>query len=396
MSNERSVGATHRRGRGLWTGIALAVIVVALVVWRTRAPQSGAKSGAAGGMAGMSMPTPSGGTIRLTNREIRDFGVTFDTARVRMLTNDVRAAGIVTVDSARLAQVTSRVGGYVERLYASTTGAVVARGQPVLTVYSPELLAAEQELLSARDLQRTSGALTIPGAAGPAPDLVAAAQRRLALLNVSPAQIAAVLRSGRAEQTVTLYAPVSGTILDKGVVQGQAIQPGMTLFTIADLATVWVDAELSEGAASLVRTGATATVRFAALPGRTFAARVAHVYPTLDSQSRTVRARLAVPNSGGALRPGMFATVALSSPVTRALTVPASAVLHTGTRDIVFVALGDGRLAPHEVTLGRAVGGLAEVLRGVEPGARVVTSAQYILDSESNLGEIMRGMIGQQ
>lgn len=351
-----------------------------------------------GGMEGMGgMSVDREGSVRLTAAQIRQFGVTFGTADVRPLEARVRTVGNVTFNEAGLARVAPKVGGFVERLYIDVTGQPVRRGQPMLDLYSPELVAAQEELLVARRLDRTLGESAVPGVPPASGDLLAAARRRLRLLDVSEAQIAAVLRTGRARRTVTLYAPASGVVVEKTVVQGQAIQPGEALYTVADLSTVWVDVELREGDAGRVRPGTTADLEFAAYPGRPFAGRVEYVYPTLQEATRTIRARVAVANGAGLLKPGMYATVRLTTPERRALTVPSSAVVRTGERNVVFVDMGGAgggpRLMPHEVELGRAAGDYVEVLAGLEPGQRVVTSAQFLLESESNLGEVMKAMM---
>jgi Cu(I)/Ag(I) efflux system membrane fusion protein len=184
-------------------------------------------------------------------------------------------------------------------------------------------------------------------------------------------------------------------VVEKRVVRGQAIAPGEQLYTIADLSEVWVDVQLREADAAAVRVGSGADVELAGLPGRTLKGRVGYIYPTLEQETRTVRARVAIANADGVVKPGMYATVRLTTPGRSALTVPNSAVLRTGERNVVFVDMGGGELMPHEVELGATAGEYTEVLAGLEPGQRVVTSAQFLLDSESNLAEVMRAMMGQ-
>lgn len=335
------------------------------------------------------------GTVRLSADQVRTFGVTFGTVERRTLESTVRATGVVTVDESRVAQVAPRVGGFAERLYVDVTGQSVRRGQPLLELYSPELLAAQEELLVARGLDRTVGESAVPGVPTTSADLLGAARRRLRLLDVSEAQIEDVLRTGRARRTVTLHSPASGVVLAKDVVRGQAVEAGRSLYTIADLSRVWVEAALREPDATAVRTGTAADIELASAPGRPLKGRVAFVYPVLDSASRTVRARIEVANGEGVLKPGMYATVRLTTPTRTALTVPTTAVVRTGERAVVFVDMGGGELMPHEVTLGSTSGELTEVLSGVEAGQRVVTSAQYLLESESNVADVMRSMIGQ-
>jgi multidrug efflux pump subunit AcrA (membrane-fusion protein) len=362
-------------------------------------PASGDTAGGMAGMHGMNgmpgMGMSSDGSVRLSADQIRQFGITFGTVEQRPLSAEVRTAGTVTADETRIAQVTPKFGGFVERLYVDFTGQPVQRGQPLLEIYSPELVAAQQELLVAARLQRTVGESSVPGVPAPAMDLVAAARERLRLWDVPDAQIREVLRTGRVRRTVTLFSPASGVVTEKQVVRGQAVQAGQPLYTIADLSRVWVQAELREADAGTVREGSPATVELAAFPGRPLAGVVSYLQPVLQEQARTLRARIVLANPDGRIRPGMYATVRLSAPERTALTVPVSALVRTGERTLVFVDLGGGRLQPQEVETGRVAGDAAEVLSGLEPGQRVVTSAQFLLDSESNLGEVMRSMIGQ-
>jgi Cu(I)/Ag(I) efflux system membrane fusion protein len=333
-------------------------------------------------MPGMaSTPMSGAGSVRLTADQIRQFGVTFGTVERRPLAAAVRTVGTVMTDETRLSQIVPKVGGYVERLYVNQTGQRVRLGEPLVTVYSPDVVAAEGELLVAARLGDSS--------------LVDAGKRRLRAWDVGDQQIAHVLQAGKAERTVTFSAPVSGVVLDKKVVRGQAIQPGDILLSVADLSDVWVNAEVREADAASARVGAQATVELTAYPGRTFAGRVSFVYPTVQGDARSVVARVVVPNPDGALKPGMYATVALMAPARTALSVPASAIFNTGDRAVVFVEMGGGLLMARDVVVGRTTGEVTEIRSGVEAGQRVVTSAQYLLDSESNLSDVMKSMIGQ-
>ncbi len=381
--------------------LTLVAVAAAVVVARQRsdssagAPVAESSAGMSGmdGMAGMNMS--GDGAVQLTANQIRTFGVTFGFVEERTLTANVRTVGLVTVDETRVARVTAKFSGYVERLYVEETGRPVRRGQALAAIYSPELLAAQEELLVALRLERAVGGSGVPGVPGGSVDLVGAARRRLRLLDMSEARIQEIVDTGRVRRAVTLSSPASGVVTEKTVVEGQAIQAGQPLYTITDLDRVWVEAELSEGQIADVRDGTGAEIEVAAYPGRTFRGRVEFIQPTVDPQARTVAARVAVSNSAGLLKPGMFATVRLETPTRRALTVPASALLRTGQRTLAFVDLGEGRFAAEEVEVGRATGDYVEILAGLEPGQRVVTSAQFLLDSESNLAEVMRAMMGQ-
>jgi Cu(I)/Ag(I) efflux system membrane fusion protein len=336
------------------------------------------------GMPGMAGPGSSG--VRLTPDEIRHFGVTFGTVESRPLATRVRTVGTVMPNEQTLSQVTPKVGGFVERLYINQTGQRVRRGEPLITLYSPDLVAAQEELLVAARLATTDST---------ARTLVEAGKQRLRAWDVSQAQIDRVLRSGTAERTVTLYAPTSGIVMDKKVVQGQSIQPGEMLLSVANLSDVWVDAQVRELDAAFVRVGSPATVEFTGYPGHSFSGRVGFIYPTVTGDARTVTARIVIPNPDDRLKPGMYATVALDAPPRTALSVPSSAILNTGQHTLVFVDLGGGSFAPQEVTAGDVAGDYTEIRSGVTAGQRVVTSAQYLLDSESNLAETMKSMIGQ-
>ena len=397
------IAARTSRVRRL-AAVVTAAVAVALVAWLVLARREGPdadsprrRDGASAttgmpGMEGMAMGAE--GTARLTADQIRQFGITFGTVERRTLTDAVRTVGVVAVDETGLQQVAPRFGGYVERLYVEATGQRVRRGQPLMTVYSPELLAAQQELLAARVLDGAADGAAIPGVPERSADLAASARRRLALAGMPEEEIARVLRTGEPLRAVTIAAPASGVVLAKSVVQGQAIEPGQALYMLADLSRVWVEAELRGADAGAVRVGSSADVEVQGLAGRV-AGRVAFIHPTLDSASRTVRARVVVDNAAGRLKPGMYATVRLETPARAALTVPSSAVVRTGERAVVFVDMGRGELMTHEVELGRTAGDYTEVLSGVDAGLRVVTSAQFLIDAESNLGDVMRSMMGQ-
>lgn len=395
------------RRRAVWLGIAAVALVGAALaaVAGYRGARSSTRSSAAtktamGGMQGMEgmsgAATPaSGAAVAFTANQIKQFGVTFGSVEERRLDSQVRTVGTVRFDERNLTQITPKFAGYVERLFVNTTGQPVRQGEPLATIYSPELLAAEHDLLVAGHLARASGEDTVPGVPGTVFDLLAAAKRRLSLWDISDAQIDSILKTGTVQRALTLHAPVSGVVVEKNIVQGQAIQPGMPLYQIADLSTVWIDVALREADAAIVRPGSAATIDLTSLPGRPVTGRVGYVYPTLDSVARTIHARVQVPNPDGLLKPGMYATVSLATPSRRALTVPTTAVINTGERELVFVDLGGGRFAPQDVETGRTAGDYTEVLSGLEPGQRVVTSAQFLLDSESNLAEVMKSMIGQ-
>ena len=394
---------TPSRSVILWAagGVVVVVLLISTLTHKTSRQPSSLPVGAARSrvtptqidtMPGMN--SDSAGSVVLTSQQMRQLGVTFGTVALRLLSNEVRTVGTVVVNQTRLAKVTPKFSGYVEKLYVSFVGQRVKRGEPLAAIFSPDLVAAEQELLVSARLSRAIGASAIPGVPGNSTDLLAAAKDRLRLWDVSDAQINAVLTSGSPMRTVTISAPASGFVIDKKVVQGQSIQAGEELYTIADLSDVWVEAQLREEDGGRVAIGATATLQFTSYPGRAFSGRVTYIDPMLSEPARTVTARITVPNSDSRLKPGMYATVVLNSSTRSALTVPRSAVVQTGERALVFVGLGNGKLNPQTVQLGRTGGDYVEVLSGLTSGQRVVTSAQFLIDSESNVAEVMRSMIG--
>lgn len=381
------------------------VALLAVLGWRLLGRGTPAPAGS--GMAGMpgmtqesdtgmaSMDMASDGSVRLTGDQIREFGVTFDTAGLRTISTTVRTVGVVTPDETRITQVAPKFDGVVEKLYASVTGQYIRRGQPLLEIYSPALVSAQEELLSARRLDAQLGQDEVPGMPAGSSSLAESARRRLALWDISGAQIDDILRSGTVKRRLTLFSPASGVVTVKQVQEGQAVQSGQLLYTITDLSVVWVEAEVREADAGLMRQGSPVSLEFAAYPGRREAGTVNYVYQTLEPQARTLKVRIVVANRDQRLKPGMYATVRVTTPPSTALAVPTSAVLRTGERALVFVDVGEGRLMPRDVELGRTGERDTEIRAGLQAGDRVVTSAQYLLDSEANLGEVMKSMIGQ-
>jgi len=297
----------------------------------------------------------------------------------------VRAAGRVEIDEARRQMVHVRVGGYVEHLRARVTGEAVRKGEPLLEIHSPALLAAQQEYLVALRAERSSASSSLPGVADSAKDVLASARRRLDLLALTPQQIAQLEQTGEATHIVTVYSPISGTILKRGVTEGEWITPETTLFEVADLARVWILAAVYEQDLPFVRLGQRATATLPYDPGRTFEGKVGFVYPVLDPATRTVQVRVELANPGLALKPEMYADVLLTADLGERLALPDSAVVESGERSIVFVDRGEGRFEPREVALGVRVRGFVEVLSGVAAGESVLTSGNFFVDAESKL-----------
>ncbi len=355
-------------------------------------------------MAGMDMGGPaaadSGGaeraSVHLSAKQARAIGATFTVVERGPLSRVVRTVGQVVPAEPGLAEITTKIDGFVEELFVDATGVTVRRGQPLLTLYSPMLVAAQEELLAARRLGAAVDS-TDQEAWRNAEALVEATRRRLAYWDISPDQIERVERTGEVTKTLALKAPVNGVVLEKMVVVGQAVMPGMKLYRIADLATVWIEGAVFEQDVALVGVGAPVRAELAAYPGRAFNGRVSFVWPTVDEQSRTARVRVAFANSRRLLKPGMYAALFFEALVgSDVLQVPAEAVVMTGERNLAFVVGPDGALAPREIVLGARAGERFQVLSGLAPGERIVASANFLVDAESRLatGGGMAGMPG--
>jgi len=359
--------------------------------------QNGARVERDTGMAGMLDTGRPDSTrpIEVSAAQRGRLGIVIVTAERRELTRDVRLVGRVTPAETAARTVTTRVDGFVERLYVDFTGRDVRRGEPLFDLYSPMLVAAQQELLLALRLRATLGAERSSEAGRSADTLVAAARRRLEYWDIDADQVAELERTGATQRTMTLRSPVSGVVLQKNVVQGQAIMAGSPLFQIADLSTVWVEADVFENDLGAIRVGQAAEVSFDAYPGDVVRGRVSYLYPTVDPVARTGRVRVELANPGGRVRPGMFATVRVTSPLgARGVVIPRQAALVTGDRQLVFVEDSLGRFVPRFVTLGAETDSLVEVREGLRAGERVVAAAAFLLDAESNLGAAMQGMAG--
>ncbi len=330
-------------------------------------------------MAGMAM---SDDPIRVSQQQAILAGVTFAVAREAPLERTVRAVAIAVPNERTLGIVNARVAGWVEKLYANQTGMHVARDEPLLELYAPDLVMAQEELLLAARLPSSAAR----------DSLVAATRRRLRLWEISDDQIAELERTGIVRRTLAIRSAYPGHILEKSVVEGQAVQPGTPLFRIADLSTVWVEPAIFEADMPLVRVGQTAEVSFDALPGMTFDARITFIYPTLEERSRTLRIRAEVPNPELQIKPGMYGTVRIRTVGPSGVIVPVTAVLPTGERDLVFV-LDETGVTPTEVTVAERGDSTIVVKQGIESGDTVVASATFLFDSESSLAAAMKGIM---
>ncbi|MGH9367088.1 MAG: efflux RND transporter periplasmic adaptor subunit [Thermoanaerobaculia bacterium] len=339
-------------------------------------------------------PQPVAGyaAISLTPERQQAIGVQLGKAERRDLTKTIRTVGRVTFDETLLYQIHPKFEGYVEELYVNYTGKPVRKGQPLLSIYSPDLLATQQEYLLAHRARQQLAGSSNPDLSRGAADLHDSARQRLLLWDIRPADIERLEKTGRPQKALTLYSPVDGFVMTKNAVQGARVMPSDTLFEIAGLHHVWVLADVYESEVPFVRVGQTGRMSLSYLPDRTWTGKVTFIAPVLNEKTRTVKVRLEFSNPDKALKPGMYAEVLLERPLGQVLTVPESAVLTTGTRCIVFVAKGNGRFEPREVKTGAKVDSYYEIREGIEPGEDVVTQANFLVDSESRLKAALAGV----
>ena len=327
------------------------------------------------------------GTVEIDPVTLQNIGVRTALVQTRQLERTLRTTGTFEAQDAARETVTLRVGGFVERLYVDTEGQRVRQGQPLLEIYSPELVSTQQELLLAvRNRQ-------LLGGGDGADRLVEAARTRLRLFGLGANQIAAVERSGTIQERITLFAPASGTVQNRRIVEGMQATPGQPLMDIVDFGALYLQVDIPERDLGWVTRGTRGVVTLTAYPGEELRGRVDYIYDTLDPATRTGTARITVPNPGGRLRPGMFATATLYGALSEGgPVVPAEAVVRDGPEAAVILALGEGRFRPQPVRLGEESDGFVRVLSGVEPGDRVVTSAQFLIDSEARLAASLGSM----
>jgi Cu(I)/Ag(I) efflux system membrane fusion protein len=374
--------------RALYLALPLAAVLAAYFATRPKSETPRAD-------AGHVHQTASGGAakaVMLSAADARRIGVTFAVATFGELSRDIRVVGQITFDETRVKAISPKIDGWVEQLYVNFTGQEVTAGTPLLAIYSPMLVTAQEELLLARQLQSdVSGGAD--DARAQAARLAASARSKLAFWDFSAGDIARIEQEGHVRRTLLIRSPVSGVVVEKNVLQGERVMSGAAIYKIADLTSVWMDGEVYEQDLPFIRLGQRAEAELQAIPGARFAGIVAYIYPTLNPDTRTVRVRVQLSNENRRLKPGMFATLRLFATSGRSvLSVPRSAVLSTGERNLVFVKRVDGMLEPRAVEIGGASSDRIEILRGLAGGDTVVTSATFLVDAESNLGTALGGM----
>ncbi len=336
--------------------------------------------------------------IRISTAKVQKLGVKTEVASLRFLDRLVRASGRIEPDERRIYDIAPKFEGYIERLLVNATGQPVRKGQPLFEVYSPELVSAQREYaIAAQGVGALKGADDEAQAGMRA--LAAASLARLKNWDISAAQLKALAKSEETKRTLSFLSPVTGVVTEKKALAGMRFMPGESLYQVTDLSTVWVLADVFEQDIGQVKPGAEARIKIDAYPGKVFQGAITYVYPTLNSETRTVPVRIRMTNPGGLLKPGMFAQVELSvAPKAKVLTVPVSAVIDSGTRSIVLVQTregrAEGRFEPRQVKLGAKSDDYVEVLDGVRAGERVVVAANFLIDAESNLEAAISGFSG--
>ena len=384
----------------LFTTVALS-IGVATLWWRLHASRSAQteqstaqtseatpssmQSMSAAQSATPSQPETALAPVQLSAQRMQSIGVQIGEVKYQPVNDEIRFYGNVQADERRLAYVQTRFAGWIRKLYADATGDFVRKGQPLFTIYSPDLVTTEQEYLIAKKNQADLKQSSVTGVASGAASLLSAAKDRLLQWEISSSEIATLDIEGKVITDLTINSPVSGYITEKNALPNMYVQPEMHLYTVSDLSDVWVLAQVFQNDAGKIKPGDRAEVTVDAYPGRVFAGRVDYLLPQVDITTRTLPVRLVIPNPGLKLRPGMYVNVRLKLPFGKQLLVPGSAVFHSGTRNLVFAYRGDGNIEPREVELGSRVGDQQIVAKGIRAGEQIVVSANFLIDSEAQL-----------
>lgn len=383
-----------------WIALSVNLLLAAALGygwWRWRVHTVTQETAALGQMASMQPQTSAPATaasassqaplvpLQLSPQRMQSIGVKTGTAEYKTVHDEIRVTGNVAMDERLEAYVQTRFSGWIQKVFANAKYQYVKKGQPLFTIYSPDLVTTEREYLLAKQNQQTLAKSTVSGVASGAHSLVTASLERLQQWNLPAREIATLESSGKIQQNLEIDSPASGFIVERNALPNLYVQPGTNLYTIANLSTVWVFAQVFQNDLGRVQVGDHATLTVDSYPGRAFHGRVDFIYPEVEMTTRTARVRLLFPNLGLTLKPGMFVNVTLEIPMGRQLVVPASAVFQSGTRQITFVDHGQGYLEPREIVTGPQVGDEFIVQKGVKPGERIVTSANFLIDSESQL-----------
>ena len=380
----------------------LALALVGLGYWWGQSDNNGvhANPSTRQSMAGMEGMEAAGvqemvsGSVNVSPEKQQLVGIRTAPAEFRPLTKKIRTVGIVTYDETKVAQVFTKVEGWIEKLFVNYTGKLVEKGQPLFTLYSPDLIATQDEYLLALQAKESLVSSSLQEIRAGSASLLETTRRRLSLWDISDEQIAELQKSRQPKKTLTFFSPSSGFVIKKDAFQGMKVMPDKELYTITDLSNVWVNADIYEFELPNVRVGQRATIILSYFPGQTFTGRVSWISPVLDEKTRTAKLRLEVANHDFLLKPEMYANVEIDVDAGKRLAIPDEAVLDSGLRKVVFLDKGEGRFEPRELKLGGKFDSYYEVLAGLSPGERILASASFLLDSESRLKEAMGAMAG--
>ncbi|MEJ2634387.1 MAG: efflux RND transporter periplasmic adaptor subunit [Calditrichia bacterium] len=342
----------------------------------------------------------SGGTVVIDPVTIQNMDVRYTTVKRMDFYHEIRASGIVTYNEQNLYTVSNKISGWIDKLYIDYTGQMVRKGQPLMEIYSPELVTTQQEYLLALRNQEASQGSDIAAVKEGAQSLLASARERLDNWDIPQSEITRLEKTGKVRKTLQLDAPTSGVVIQKNAVNGAHVAAGTDLYRIANLSTVWIEAGIYDYELPWINTGQEATATLSYLPGKSYSGKISYIYPYLDQKSRTVKVRIQFANPGLELRPGMYGSVYIKGKtIPNTLVIPSESVIHSGERDVVFVARGNGKFEPREVHLGVEGGpqnGYVQVLGGLLEVEKIVTSGQFLIDSESRLQEAIQKMLEQK
>lgn len=339
---------------------------------------------------------PGQNTITISPERLQTIGVKFELVKPRSLEKIIRTVGRVEIDERRLAHVNIKLEGWIDKLLVNSTGERVSKGQILFTIYSPELVATQEEYLLALKGGKALGGSEFPEVAQGATSLLEVTRRRLRLWDITEDHIQDLERTGTVLKTLPIHSPGTGTVIKKVAVAGMRVNPGDELYTIADLSRIWVQADIYEYELPSIKPGQTAKVTLSYDPRTVLTARVGFIYPTLDPQTRTAKVRFELENPGERLKPDMYANVELKIPLGTRLAIPRDAILESGERHVIFIHHGGGKLEWRNVKLGVQAGDWVEVAEGLKEGDHIVTSANFLIDSESQLKAAVGGMQGMK
>ncbi len=336
------------------------------------------------------------GTVMLNPASQQLIGVRYTEARRTDMRRTLRSVGLVQMDDEKISRVHVKFAGWIEKVYLDYVGKLIRKGQPLFTLYSPDLVSAQQEYLIARKGQEYLSKAPYSDVASGSDSLLRATRDRLQLLDITDAQIGTLEETGKAERTMTIHSPISGFVMNRNAFEQAYVTPETELYDIADLSTIWVYVDIYEYEAPYIHIGQPASMQLSYFPGKNYSGRVTYVYPTLDPKTRTIKVRLEFPNPKYELKPEMYADVQLTIDYGMQVVVPSEAVLNSGTGQVVFIAKPGGYFEPREIKVGDQFDGQYVVLAGLNPGEKIVASGNFLIDSESRLGSAMQGMAGMQ